>query len=43
MIQPYLNEQGFELVDIEYVKEGVTGFYGCMSTKKVESTSTIVS
>ena len=33
MIQPYLNEQGFELVDIEYVKEGSNWFYGCMSTK----------
>lgn len=26
MIQPYLNEQGFELVDIEYVKEGSNWF-----------------
>ena len=26
MIQPYLNEQGFELVDIEYVKEGSSWF-----------------
>ena len=26
MIQPYLNEQGFELVDIEYVKEGNNWF-----------------
>ncbi|MGG4483826.1 ribosome maturation factor RimP [Paenibacillus illinoisensis] len=26
MIQPYLNEQGFELVDIDYVKEGSNWF-----------------
>ncbi len=44
MIQPYLNEQGFELVDIEYVKEGSNWFLRvCMSTKKVASTSTIAS
>src|ERR1044072_7923701 len=26
MIEPYLTEQGFELVDVEYVKEGVSYF-----------------
>ncbi|MFD2116789.1 ribosome maturation factor RimP [Paenibacillus yanchengensis] len=26
MVQPYLNENGFELVDIEYVKEGSNWF-----------------
>jgi ribosome maturation factor RimP len=26
MVQPYLNEHGFELVDVEYVKEGSNWF-----------------
>lgn len=35
LVHPILEEKNLELVDIEYVKEGKTGFYVFILIKKV--------
>ena len=41
LITPILDRRNFELVDVEYVKEGSTCIYGFTLTKKAESLPTI--
>lgn len=35
LVTPILEEQNFELVEVEFVKEGKIGFYEYLSIKKV--------
>lgn len=39
MVTPILDEQHFELVEVEFVKEGKAGSYEYLLTKKAESIS----
>lgn len=41
MLKPYLDDNGFELVDVEYVKEGSNYFCEYSWIRKAESTSMI--